>query len=202
MRATTTAIAEAASIVQSRATEVAAQATVAAAVRGTVTALAPSPTVIASLSPTSSEDESCSFVQQGAAMEPTLKDGQFLIVLTGNRHPNRGDVVLFRYPLDPSKSFVKRVIGIAGDTVEVRTQQTIVDGKVMSEPYIKSAENGLYPPTVVPTGQYFVLGDNRNNSSDSRSFGMVPAEDIVGIVAASPTGEPSHGSLPGCSGGS
>jgi len=120
---------------------------------------------------------------EGYSMEPTLNDGQYLLInKIGMRfhQPERGDIIVFQYPLDPSKSFVKRVIGLTGDTVEVRNQQTIVDGKVLTEPYIKSAENGFFPPTTVPPDQYFVLGDNRNNSSDSRSWGMLPAKDIIG----------------------
>jgi signal peptidase I len=122
---------------------------------------------------------------EGFSMEPTLNDGQYLLInKIGMRfhQPERGDIIVFRYPLDPSKSFVKRVIGVPGDTVEVRNQQTIVDGHVLSESYIKGAENGLFPPTTVPPGDYFVLGDNRNNSSDSRSWGMLPANDVIGLA--------------------
>lgn len=120
---------------------------------------------------------------EGFSMEPTLNDGQYLLINKIGLHfhqPERGDIIVFRYPLDPSKSFVKRVIGVPGDTVEVRNQQTIVDGHILAEPYIKGAENGLFPPTVVPPGDYFVLGDNRNNSSDSRSWGMLPSNDVIG----------------------
>jgi len=122
---------------------------------------------------------------EGYSMEPTLDDGQYLLINKVGMHfrqPERGDIIVFQYPLDTSKSFVKRVIGVPGDTVEVRDQQTIVDGKSLKEPYIRSAENGLYPRTVVPPGQYFVLGDNRNNSSDSRAWGMLPEKDVIGMA--------------------
>ena len=122
---------------------------------------------------------------EGFSMEPTLADGQYLLINKVGMHfhqPERGDIIVFRYPLDPSKSFVKRVIGVPGDTVEVRNQQTIVDGHVLAEPYIKSAENGQVAPVVVPPGDYFVMGDNRNNSSDSRSWGMLPTSDVIGMA--------------------
>ena len=120
---------------------------------------------------------------EGYSMEPTLDDGQYLLINKVGLHfqqPQRGEIIVFQYPLDTSKSFVKRVIGVPGDTVEVRNQQTIVDGKVLKEPYISSPENGVFLRTVVPPGEYFVLGDNRNNSSDSRAWGMLPEKDVIG----------------------
>ena len=120
---------------------------------------------------------------EGFSMEPTLDDGQYLLINKVGLHfhqPQRGDIIVFEYPLDTSKSFVKRVIGVPGDTVEVRDQTTIVDGKTLKEPYIRAPENGFYPRTVVPPGEYFVLGDNRNNSSDSRAWGMLPQKDVIG----------------------
>jgi len=120
---------------------------------------------------------------EGFSMEPTLADGQYLLINKIGMHfhqPDRGDIIVFEYPLDPSKSFVKRVIGLPGDTVEIRDQKTIVDGKILNEPYIKAPENAIYPRTTVPPNEYFVMGDNRNNSSDSRSWGMLPAKDIIG----------------------
>jgi signal peptidase I len=122
---------------------------------------------------------------EGFSMEPTLDDGQYLLINKVGMHfhqPERGDIIVFQYPLDTTKSFVKRVIGVPGDTVQVLNQQTIVNGKVIKEPYIRSPENGLYPPTTVPPGEYFVLGDNRNNSSDSRSWGMLPEKDVIGLA--------------------
>jgi signal peptidase I len=120
---------------------------------------------------------------EGYSMEPTLDDGQYLLINKVGMHfhqPTRGDIIVFEYPLDPSKSFVKRVIGVPGDTVEVRDQQTFVDGKAIKEPYIRSPENGVFIRNVVPPGEYFVMGDNRNNSSDSRAWGMLPEKDIIG----------------------
>jgi len=120
---------------------------------------------------------------EGFSMEPTLNDGQYLLINKIGMHfqqPHRGDIIVFEYPLDPSKSFVKRVIGLPGDTVEVRSQQTFVNGKLVAEPYIKAPEAQQYPATLIPPDNYFVMGDNRNNSSDSRSWGMLPSKDIIG----------------------
>ncbi len=122
---------------------------------------------------------------EGYSMEPTLDDGQYLLINKVGMHfhqVDRGDIIVFQYPLDPSKSFVKRVIGVPGDTVEIRDQQTIVDGHLVREPYIRAPENAVYPRTVVPPGEYFVLGDNRNNSSDSRAWGMLPERDVIGLA--------------------
>lgn len=122
---------------------------------------------------------------EGYSMEPTLDDGQYLLINKVGTHfhqPDRGDIIVFQYPLDPSKSFVKRVIGVPGDTVEIVNQQTIVNGKVVKEPYVRSPEVSLMPRTVVPPGDYFVMGDNRNNSSDSRAWGMLPEKDVIGLA--------------------
>jgi signal peptidase I len=120
---------------------------------------------------------------EGFSMEPTLNDGQYLLINKIGLHfsqPQRGDIIVFEYPLDPSKNFVKRVIGIPGDTVAVQDQKTLLNGKVLPEPYIHTPEAGFYPATVVPPNNYFVMGDNRNNSSDSRSWGMLPTKDVIG----------------------
>ncbi|MDE3077843.1 MAG: signal peptidase I [Chloroflexota bacterium] len=120
---------------------------------------------------------------EGYSMEPTLQDSQYLIVNKVGLHFSqlqRGDIIVFRYPLDPTKSFVKRVIALPGDSVEVRDGKVSVDGQVLKEPYLNAPTRGYFPRTVVPAGDYFVLGDNRNNSSDSRAWGPLPANDVIG----------------------
>lgn len=118
----------------------------------------------------------------GFSMLPTLHDGEFVLV---NRlayrfdSPQRGDIVVFHYPPDPRQDLIKRVIGLPGDTVSVQGGIVLVNNEPLSEPYI--AQSPLYAGTwVVPEGHLFVLGDNRNDSSDSHSWGMLPFENIVG----------------------
>jgi len=123
------------------------------------------------------------FVVQGPSMEPTLANGERLLVskMTYRFHrPNRGDVVVLRYPLDPSKDYIKRVVAIGGDTVELRLGRLYVNGKLIEEPYVH--EPGLYnmDSFTVPEGTVFVLGDHRTNSEDSRFFGPVKLELIKG----------------------
>ena len=121
----------------------------------------------------------------GHSMLPTLQDQQYILV---NRAaylfhpPERGDVIVFAYPLDPTQDYVKRVIGIPGDRVQVEQDGTVmVDGVTLREPYISPAPNP-YTPTdmVLGPNQYFVLGDNRGDSSDSRVWGPVPRQNIIG----------------------
>jgi len=105
------------------------------------------------------------------------------------RGPRRGDVIVFRAPDStpgaPERDFIKRVIGLPGDSVEVKGCTVFVNGEALNENYILDAPAYTYPldgsgPVTVPEGQYFVLGDNRNNSSDSHSWGMLPKENIIG----------------------
>lgn len=118
----------------------------------------------------------------GSSMVPTLKNGEFVLV---NRlayrlgEPQRGDVIVFHYPKNPTQEYVKRLIGLPGDKVEVERRQVSVNGEILDEPYI--ADSPRYQVnTTVPPDSYFVLGDNRNNSSDSHSWGPVPDEYVVG----------------------
>jgi len=118
----------------------------------------------------------------GSSMLPTLHNGEFVLV---NRlayrfdAPQRGDIVVFHYPPDPQQDLIKRVIGLPGDTVHVQGGTVWVNDEPLDEPYI--AQPPLYSGTwVVPPGNLFVLGDNRNDSSDSHSWGMLPFENIVG----------------------
>ncbi len=100
------------------------------------------------------------------------------------RGPRRGDIIVFRAPDQtpgaPERDFIKRVIGLSGDTVEVKGCTVLINGKPLKETYIAQPPAYSYGPTVVPKGQLFVLGDNRNNSSDSHSWGMLPKENIIG----------------------
>lgn len=94
--------------------------------------------------------------------------------------PKRGDVVIFEYPKDPTQDYIKRVIGLPGDAVEVKNGIVYVNDNLIDEPYIKEKPLSNYPRTVVPANNLFVMGDNRNGSSDSRSWGPLPFDRIIG----------------------
>ncbi len=106
------------------------------------------------------------------------------------RGPRRGDIIVFRAPDQtpgaPERDFIKRVIGLPGDTVQIKDCLVFVNGKPLKETYIAQPPNSVYPtppatgPVTVPKGDLFVLGDNRNNSSDSHQWGMLPKENIIG----------------------
>jgi len=119
---------------------------------------------------------------EGSSMEPSLHDGEMVVV---NRlayrwsEPGRGDIIVFRFPLDPARRFIKRVIGLPGDMVEARTGLVYVNGAPLDEPYIAAPPR--YDGTwQVEPGQLFVLGDNRNNSSDSQNWGPLPLDEVIG----------------------
>ena len=148
------------------------------------------------------------FKVEGSSMEPTLHNEEFLLVDkavywslnpsivhavlpgVGNvpdderlflfHGPQRGDIVVFRYPNDPSRDFIKRVIGIPGDVVDVRDGTVTVNGHPVYEPYIDQPPHYQVAKQRVAPGNYFVLGDNRNNSSDSHVWGQVPWYYIIG----------------------
>lgn len=125
------------------------------------------------------------FTVEGPSMYPTLHSGERLIVdeLTYRfRDPARGDIVVFRYPADPSEYFVKRLVGLPGEVVEIRAGHVYVNGRQLSDDFLTEQTLGDFGPAVVPDQHYFVLGDNRNNSADSRDprVGFVPRSFIVG----------------------
>ena len=148
------------------------------------------------------------FRVEGSSMEPTLREGQYIIVnrlaylsfayehletalpfadfrgddgaLFPLRPPERGDVAIFRYPEDPSLDFVKRVIALPGDTVAIDRGQVYVNGVALDEPYVAQSDYRNMEERLIPGGSYFVLGDNRGRSDDSRDWGNVPAENFVG----------------------
>jgi signal peptidase I len=122
------------------------------------------------------------------SMEPTLQINDHLMIEKVSYHlqkPERGDIVVFK-PTDALKqenyhqAFIKRIIGLPGDTVEVKGGQVYVNGQVISEDYIKEVPQYNYGPQIVPDDQYLVLGDNRNNSYDSHLWGFVPRENFIG----------------------
>ena len=130
------------------------------------------------------------FIVDGASMHPTFENLDYLVVdelLYDLKAPARGDVIVFRYPKNPSIFYIKRVIGLPGETVSINRGVitiTTVAGKyiVLNEPYIVN-EDATYTKNVSLTSEeYFVLGDNRPNSSDSRIWGPLPRKNIIGRV--------------------
>ena len=119
---------------------------------------------------------------EGSSMEPTLQEGQYLIV---NRlayfldEPERGDIIVLHFPNDRSRDFIKRIVGLPGDTVEISNGEVWVNGVLIDEPYIKDPSPNNQTWTVTEDS-YFVMGDNRRNSSDARSWSFLPEEDIIG----------------------
>jgi signal peptidase I len=148
------------------------------------------------------------FTIPSGSMMDTLLVGDYILVnkfmygpelpftdrhLPGLRAPQRGDIIVFKYPQDEKRDFIKRIIGGPGDTVQVRGAQVFVNGRPLDEPYVKGhpsrAHVGTPPycgyaygcePTVVPPDSYFVMGDNRDNSQDSRYWGFVKRDKIKG----------------------
>jgi signal peptidase I len=125
------------------------------------------------------------FRVQGTSMLPMLEDGERIIVnkfLYRFHAIERGDVVVFWYPRDPSVSFIKRVVGLPGDVIEVRAGTVYVNGQPLKEDYVdaKFRDDESYSAVDVRRGYYYVLGDHRNSSNDSRSWGEVPEKYIYG----------------------
>jgi len=129
------------------------------------------------------------FIVSGASMDNTFENGQYLIVdqLTYYfEEPSRGDVIIFRYPRDPSKFFIKRVIGLPGDTLAIEDSKVVITnedyptGFILDEPYVKSMAIAAPMTEVLGPREYFVMGDNRDQSSDSRVWGVLQKERIVG----------------------
>jgi signal peptidase I len=118
----------------------------------------------------------------GASMEPTLVSGEYVVVSRLSYRlgsPKQGDIIVFHFPRDPQEEYIKRVIGLPGDEVDVKDGSVYVNSQPLDEDYlkVKTNYNGVWK---VPEGQLFVLGDNRNNSSDSHDWGTVPMDYVVG----------------------
>jgi signal peptidase I len=149
------------------------------------------------------------FTIPSGSMMDTLLVGDYILVnkfiygsevpftdlrVPGFRDPHRGDIIVFKYPQDEKRDFIKRIIGTPGDRVQVRGHQVVVNGRALSEPYTKPLDSPLSErgaaaycgyaygcePTTVPADAYFVMGDNRDNSQDSRYWGFVKREKIKG----------------------
>jgi signal peptidase I len=123
------------------------------------------------------------FRVQGTSMFPTLHNGDFVLINKADyllHSPQRGDIVVFKYPLNPRQDFIKRVIGLPGNIVRIANGRVYINGHPLKEPYIDEPTDGTYGPVRVPQSEYFVLGDNRNDSWDSRGWGFLPRSDIIG----------------------
>lgn len=122
---------------------------------------------------------------EGTSMMPGLVDQEriFINKFIYRWEPiERGDVVVFRYPQDPSKSYIKRVIGTAGDRVRIEEGRVYVNDRLLNEPYVRPSyrDDRSFPEITVPADSFFVLGDHRNMSQDSRDFGSIPQESVYG----------------------
>lgn len=118
----------------------------------------------------------------GFSMVPTLQDGEYVLVSKLSYklgEPQHGDIIVFKYPGEPPQDLIKRVIGLPGDVVKVTGAEVFVNGKPLVEPYI--AASPVYQGEwEIPEGSLFVLGDNRNDSSDSHSWGLLPLGNVIG----------------------
>lgn len=131
------------------------------------------------------------------AMSPTIRPGENVLVRI-TKNVSRGDVVAFRYPLNPSYSYVSRIVAVAGDTLEIRSKKLFLNGAEVNEPYAVHEDPEIYPnqpalpepyrsrdhfgPFRVPPGHFFTLSDNRDHASDGRYWGALPAENVTGRV--------------------
>ena len=125
------------------------------------------------------------YVVDGPSMRPTLQHEERLVVnkfIYHMRAPEKGEVIIFRYPRDPSRDFIKRVIATAGDTIEIKDGHVYVNDQLLREDYILEKTRTEYPKVTIPEGTIFVMGDNRNNSEDSRfpDVGFVPLDLVKG----------------------
>lgn len=120
---------------------------------------------------------------EGKAMMPALKGGDKVFMKKRFDDLNRGDIVVHYYPVDTTKSYIKRIVGLPGETLMIEDGKVFINGTQLEEPYLpddwKSVDS-LPAPVKIPDGHYFVLGDNRRNSSDSRYWGTLPRDLIYG----------------------
>lgn len=132
------------------------------------------------------------FFVRGASMEPNFADGQYLVIDEISyrfNSPERGDVIIFKYPLDASQYYIKRIVGLPGEKIEVKNNSVFIfnsecpEGKKLDESYLPQGRITRGNISIqLCQGEYFVLGDNRSASSDSRQWGLLPEENIIGRV--------------------
>lgn len=137
------------------------------------------------------------FRVHGLSMEPTLHDGQYLLISKMSYwfgDPQRGDVIVFHPPTRPGEDYIKRIVGLPGERISIEAGRIVVDGEPIDEPYIAnpSPYSGVWE---LGDGEYFVLGDNRANSSDSHTWGVLPRDNVVGKAWVS-YWPPEHWGLP------
>ena len=123
------------------------------------------------------------YMVDGTSMQPSLINNQYVLVnkLAYLFHaPERGDVIVFHWPVDTNKDLIKRVIGVPGDVIVIDNKTVRVNGVLLNEPYISAPANPAGNTWVVPPNKYFVMGDNRQVSDDSRDWGFVPKDYIIG----------------------
>ena len=125
------------------------------------------------------------YIVDGPSMRPTLQSQERLVVnkfIYSLRAPEKGEILVFKYPRDQSRDFIKRVIATEGDTIEIKDGRVYVNDQMLNEDYILEKTRSEYPKSTVPSGTVFVMGDNRNNSEDSRfaDVGFVPYSLIKG----------------------
>lgn len=120
---------------------------------------------------------------EGTAMKPTFNDGDRIFIDKNPGELKRGEFVTFLYPKDRAKWYFKRIVGLPGETIEIREGKVFINGEILDEPYLDEAFNQLktaFPPRRIDEYHYFVMGDNRDNSSDSRYWGTVDEKLITG----------------------
>lgn len=124
------------------------------------------------------------FIVEGNSMEPNFRDGEYLIIDELSYYfkpPQRGEVIVFRYPLNPSEFFIKRIIGLPGETVDIKNNKLFINGDLVNEGYLpQNLQTGPDETIKLQENQYFVMGDNRTVSSDSRTWGALPKNNITG----------------------
>jgi signal peptidase I len=119
----------------------------------------------------------------GLSMEPRVHAGELVLITTLAYRfgpVRRGDVVAFKHDAPTAETYIKRVVGLPGERVEVRDGIVSIDGRALAEPYVRFRDKRSAPSVVVPPRAYYVLGDNRADSDDSRNWGVVPESDVVG----------------------